>query len=180
VSLVLGLIRSAEGAINVETRPDGGTMFRMYFPKFTDPAAGGEKKDTRPAESLDQHGLVLLADDEPLVRDLAAAQLKRLGFGAIAATDGRDAVEKFRARQDDIHLAVIDLSMPHMDGWQTMNALRQLRGDLPVILVSGYEKAQVKNDTSTEHPQVFLQKPYGIEELQAALGRVLNTGANID
>ena len=101
---------------------------------------------------------------------------KRIGFAVITAVDGLDAVDKFRARQEDIRLAVLDLTMPRMDGWQTLAALRELRGDLPVILASGYDEAQVKGDKHPQRPQVFLQKPYGIVELQAALGRALGTG----
>ena len=180
LSVVLGLIRSNGGAINVETRPGRGMIFRVYFPELIEAAAITKQNGVRPPELSDQNGLVLVADDEPLVRDMAAAQLKRIGFAVITAVDGLDAVEKFRARQEDIRLAVLDLTMPRMDGWQTLAALRELRGDLPVILASGYDEAQVKGDKHPERPQVFLQKPYGIVELQAALGRALGTGASGD
>jgi PAS domain S-box-containing protein len=173
LSAVLGLIRANEGAISVDTHSNRGTTFRFYFPQLIVAADGAAEKETRPSELPDKDGLVLVADDEPLVRDMAAAQLRRIGFSVITAVDGLDAVETYRTRQDDIQLAVLDLTMPRMDGWQTLAALRELRSDLPIIMVSGYEETQVKNDSSDEHPQVFLQKPYGIEDLQAALERAL-------
>ena len=173
LSVVLGLLRSNEGALSVETLPGRGTIFRIYFPELIEAAGGPAPKATRPCVSSGRSGLVLIADDEPLVRSMASTQLKRLGFTVITAVDGLEAVEKFRIRQEDICLAVLDLTMPRMDGWQTLSAMRELRGDLPVILASGYDESQVQSDKHPERPQVFLQKPYGIAELQAALDRAL-------
>ena len=176
LSVVLGLIRANDGAVSVETHAERGTIFRMYFPELGAAAADTAKKAAGPAALADHQGLVLVADDEPLVRDLVTAQLKRLGFGVITAADGLEAVEKFRPCQEDIRLAILDLSMPRMDGWRTLAVLQGLRRDLPVILTSGYDGVQVKDDDHPARPQAFLQKPYGIEELQAALEQALQPG----
>jgi CheY-like chemotaxis protein len=68
---------------------------------------------------------------------------------------------------------VCDLTMPAMDGWETLEVLRRMRPGLPVILTSGYDEAQAMKGDHAELPQVFLQKPYGMEALKGALQRAL-------
>jgi CheY-like chemotaxis protein len=64
--------------------------------------------------------------------------------------------------------------MPHMDGWETMAALRKLSPDIPVILSSGYNETQVMAETHPERPNAFLGKPYRIGELDSTMRRVLS------
>jgi two-component system, cell cycle sensor histidine kinase and response regulator CckA len=87
--------------------------------------------------------LVLVVDDEAMIRGVASALLRRrLGFEVITASDGPEALEIFTERKDEISLVMLDLGMPGMSGWQTLPALRGLRLDIPVILSSGYDEAQ--------------------------------------
>lgn len=104
---------------------------------------------------------------------MAAAMLKQLGFSVIEVKDGVETVEVFRQRQDEIRLVLCDLNMPRMDGWETLIALRKLAPDLPVILASCYDKAQVMSGDHPELPQVFLDKPYKHKELDDAISQVL-------
>lgn len=111
-----------------------------------------------------------MVDDEPVVLNIVESMLKRqLGYKVVTAFDGFQAVEIFSARKDEISLVILDLTMPGMNGWQALEALRALRPDIPVILVSGYDKAQVMRDYHPEQPQVFLHKPYGVVDLKTAL-----------
>jgi DNA-binding NtrC family response regulator len=104
---------------------------------------------------------------------MAAAMLKWLGFLVIEAKDGVKAVEVFRQRQDEIRCVLYHLTMPHMDGWETLTALRKLAPDLPVILASGYDKARVMSGDYPELPQAFLGKPYMLKGLSDAISRAL-------
>jgi len=80
----------------------------------------------------------------------------------LKAKDGLEAVEVFRQHQDAIRFVLCDVIMPHMDGWETLAALRQLAPGIPVILSSGYDLKQVVAGDHPELPQVFLEKPYGL------------------
>jgi two-component system, cell cycle sensor histidine kinase and response regulator CckA len=60
-----------------------------------------------------------------------------------------------------------------MGGWETLAALRTLRSDIPVVLASGFDKAQVMHNEHLERPQAFLHKPYGMRDLKGAVGRAL-------
>jgi CheY-like chemotaxis protein len=124
------------------------------------------------SEPFEGSGLVLVAEDEPVMRDMVEAMLQEFGYEVIVTGDGLDALEKFRERRDEICLVLLDQSIPGMNGLKTLAALRALRPDLPVILASGYEEAQVMRGDHPEKPNVFLQKPYHMKELKAALRAV--------
>lgn len=99
--------------------------------------------------------------------------LDHLGFSVIEAKDGIDAVELFRQRQNEICCVLCDLTMPRMNGWETLTALRKLAPNIPVILASGFDEAQVMEGDHPELPQVFLGKPYKHMELTNAINLAL-------
>ncbi len=173
LAVVLGLVRTYEGAVAVESRPGQGATFRVFFPLFeqAEPRAGRELVPA--AGEVEDRGVVLVVDDEPLVRNVAETMLKCwFGGKVLAAGDGPEALELFRRRMNEISLVLLDLGMPGMDGRQTLEALRTLRPDVPVILASGYEEEQVMQSDYPEKPQAFLHKPYRMADLKAALEAV--------
>jgi CheY-like chemotaxis protein len=121
------------------------------------------------SEPFEGSGLVLVAENEPVMRDMIEAMLQEFGYEVIVTGDGFDALEKFRERRDDICLVLLDQGIPGMNGLKTLAAMRVLRPDLPVILASGYDEAQVMRGDYPEKPNIFLQKPYHMKELKAAL-----------
>jgi two-component system, cell cycle sensor histidine kinase and response regulator CckA len=116
---------------------------------------------------------VLVVEDEPAVRATVSLALKRFGYTVLAAKDGVEAVEVFRQRLGEIRCVLCDLTMPRMNGWETLAALRKLSPGIPVILSSGYSEAQVMEGHHPDLPQAFLNKPYQFAALAAAITRVL-------
>jgi len=169
LAVVLGIVRAHGGALAVESQCGLGSTFRVFFPL---PAAElrqpvqGPMDDSEPFEGS---GLVLVAENEPVMRDMIEAMLQEFGYEVIVTGDGFDALEKFRERRDDICLVLLDQGIPGMNGLKTLAAMRVLRPDLPVILASGYDEAQVMRGDYPEKPNIFLQKPYHMKELKAAL-----------
>lgn len=176
--VALGLLRAYNGAIAVESAPGQGATFKVFLPvALEEPLAVAAEEAL--AIVVDGTGrLILVVDDEPAICTTAADLLKRrFGFEVLTAGDGAEAVEIFGRQKDGFSMVILDLSMPGMNGWQTLAALRALRPDIPVILASGYDEAQVMSDTSQERPQAFLHKPYGLKQLQAALVKAQLGGA---
>lgn len=168
--VVLGLLRAEEGAITVESQPGRGATFRVFFPLAPQETGLPRKEEALTSGPTDGKMLVLLVDDDPMFRNMAEALLKRqLGYEVITAGSGSEAVEIFGARKGEINLVLIDVTMPGMDGWETLTALRALRPDLPVVFASGYAEAQVRQNHYPEQPQAFLEKPYRAAELKSAL-----------
>jgi two-component system, cell cycle sensor histidine kinase and response regulator CckA len=104
--------------------------------------------------------------------------LRSLGFTVLLAKDGVEAVEVFRQHQDEVRCVLSDLTMPRMNGWETLAALRKLAPGLPVILASGYDEAHVMAGDHPELPQAFLSKPYRVQELRDAIAAPWHTGRN--
>jgi CheY-like chemotaxis protein len=119
---------------------------------------------------------VLVVDDEPTVRTTLALVLKHSGFTVLEAADGVAAVELFGQRRDEIGCVVCDLTMPRMNGWETLTALRQLVPGIGVILASGYSEAQAMAGEHPEQPQAFLHKPYEARVLIHAINQILTHG----
>jgi CheY-like chemotaxis protein len=102
--------------------------------------------------------------------------LVKLGYQVVTVADGAEAVERFRQQSDSFRFVLLDLTMPCLDGWATLAAIRALRPAIPVILASGYDGTQVMAGEHGERPQVFLHKPYLMDDLKAAINHALASG----
>ncbi|MGD9975295.1 MAG: response regulator, partial [Desulfatirhabdiaceae bacterium] len=158
--------------VTVESEPEQGSIFRIFFPISPDEVPCQPVKSARPGMRK-AGSTVLVVDDEAMVRKMAATMLARLGFRVLEASDGPDAIEAFRRHQDEISCVVCDLNMPLMDGWETIASLRKILPGVPVILSSGYDKEQVMVGEHAEWPQAFLGKPYRLQELREAIDQFL-------
>ncbi len=166
--VVLGIVRAHGGAVMVESEPGRGSVFRVFFPVSAEAVPRQPDKAAK-AREIEGGGTVLVVEDEGMLRNMAEAMLTHLGFAVLAAKDGVEAVEVFRQHQDTIRCVLCDLTMPRMNGWETLAALRKLAPDIPVILTSGYDEARVMQGDHPELPQAFLHKPYQMRDLEAAI-----------
>jgi len=172
--VVLGVVKAYGGAVAVESRPGKGSTFRVYFPVSEEE---GSLQPDHPATAfrIEEGGTVLLVEDEDMLRKLANALLKGLGFNVIATSDGTEAIEVFRQHQKEIRFVLCDLTMPRMNGWETLEALRKLSPEIKVILTSGFNEAQVMAGDHPTLPNFFLSKPYERNELISAIVQLLAT-----
>ena len=172
LAVVSGIIKSCGGAISLHTEKLRGSRLRIYLPLVRDiPPKRPEKPAEEPRTVSGK--TILIAEDQEMVRNMATTMLEHLGYSVIPAADGREAIELFQSHQGQISCLLTDLSMPGMDGWETLEAIRKIQPDLPVILASGYDQAQVMNGEHSERPQAYLNKPFQMAELKAALAQVL-------
>jgi PAS domain S-box-containing protein len=172
LSVVLGIARAHGGAVTVKTEPGRGSTFRVFLPVSNAEVASQADEAPRSPE-VAWGGTVLLVEDEPMVRKLGQSALTRLGFAVLLAGDGVEAMEVFRQHKDEVRCVVCDVTMPRMDGWETLAALRKLAPGLPVVLASGFDRSQVMAGNHPELPGAFLSKPYRLHELRDAIRRAL-------
>jgi len=177
--VVLGILHAHSGGLVLESRrgPQSGSVFRAYLPithePVTRPPAPAPANATALTTFLQKSGTVLLVEDDELLRRSASRTLTLLGCQVLGARDGAEGVEVFRQQRDKVGLVLCDLTMPHLDGWETLTALRRLSPGLPIILTSGYDEAHVMADAREDYPQAFLAKPFDIEALRHAMQRAL-------
>jgi len=170
--VIVGIVRGYNGVVSVESEPGRGTAFRVYLPTSAEKIPRQQPKAV-PAPKFESGGTVLLIEDEVMVRNMARIMLTRLGFKVLEAKDGVEAVGIFRQHQDEIRCVISDLTMPRMNGWDTLAALRRISPDIPVILSSGYNETRVMAGEHPERPNAFLGKPYQLKGLSDAINRVL-------
>ncbi len=168
LAAVLGIMRGHRGAIQVESQLNQGTTFILYFPAQSGiVAAEGSERDTIVHPQAE--GAVLIVDDEEQIRQSMAALISTLGYESIVASGGGDAIEIFRADPNKFVAVLLDLTMPSVDGEQTFDELRNIRNDVPVILMSGFSQVESLSRFSGKGLTGFLEKPFPLAELRKAL-----------
>jgi two-component system cell cycle sensor histidine kinase/response regulator CckA len=171
LAAVLGIVRGHRGAIKVYSELGRGTTLKVLFP-------ASQHGEVREPTSLvrgvyEGKGTVLLVDDDESVRAVGRKMLERIGFTVVTAADGADAIARFRERADDIICAIVDLTMPHVDGAETFRELRRMRPGVRVILSSGYNEQDVTQRFVGKGLAGFIQKPYQLTTLLAVMKEVL-------
>jgi CheY-like chemotaxis protein len=177
---VLGIVRSHQGSICVGSAPGRGTTIRIYFPRSETPLAVHAAPPPRRPGQWQGSGTVLLAEDEMAVRRLTTHLLRRLGYEVLAVKDGAEAISALEQQGDRFTCVLTDLTMPRLDGWQVLHAVRNQRPELPVILTSGYDLEQLlEGRDSPDRPTAFLRKPFRLGALQEALALALDLGQSL-
>ena len=170
--MVHGIARQHGGWIECHSPPEGGARFDLFLPVALDPAA--PRVRPTPAARVEAFGagrVVLLADDEPTIRDLARLTLERVGFRVVEAEDGREAVAAFARESPGVALVVLDLVMPGADGREAFAAIRDLDPAARVLFSSGYSEGGLADLPDAEG---VLTKPWRPEQLVEAVRAALS------
>jgi PAS domain S-box-containing protein len=168
LSIIIGIVRAYNGAITVQSETGQGSVFRIFLP-VSEQIVSSRTDHLHGTHPLESVGTVMLVDDDEMVRDMVSEMFSHMGISAIQARDGIDALALFREHSDEIHCVLTDMTMPRMNGWELISALKSIRPNIPIILTSGYDEALVMDDSHPDQPKVFLHKPYAMNELRNAL-----------
>lgn len=172
LSMVYGFIKQSAGHVAVYSEPGLGTTVRLYLPVSELPvpeAASGAIEPEIPQGS----GVILVVEDDLFVRGYAIGILESLGYRAVVATDGRDALAKLDSGLE-VDLLFSDVVMPGgINGWDLAERARQLRPDLKVLLTSGYSLETLASRRALSTELVVLDKPYRKAELARRLREIL-------
>jgi CheY-like chemotaxis protein len=168
LAAVQGILRGHGAGLSVASGP-GGTHFQVVLAAFHGPRTPTTPRRPSAGGSSTVTGRVLVVDDEIPVRTAIMRILRRHGYEAVLAEDGREAV-RLLARDPTQFVAVtLDLTMPVMSGIETFTALRTLSPTVPVLLMSGFSATDASARFGEDAPRVFLQKPFEVDEFMEAL-----------
>jgi two-component system cell cycle sensor histidine kinase/response regulator CckA len=168
LSTTFGIVASHHGEIAVESSPGAGTTFTLKLPAAEADEAASHDAPERASPAVPGEGSILVVDDEPILRDVARAALEGVGLDVEIAEGGAEAIAAVERRRFD--LVVLDVNMPRPNGWETIDRLRAIAPELPVLMASGDSSGSEARDRGAIG---LLPKPYNRRELIAAVSEAL-------
>ncbi|HSQ35575.1 MAG TPA: ATP-binding protein, partial [Candidatus Binatia bacterium] len=172
LAIVQEIVRDYNGRIDVQSEIGRGSVFTILLPvsdKESQPASRGAEKE--PAAPLE--GLVLLIDDEEVVRDIGSDMLKNIGMKCLTAANGQEGVDLYRQNSAAIRLVILDVEMPGLAGDKVFQRLREIDPKVRILIASGYGKEYLETTIFKGKIENFLPKPFNIEQLSYQVGRLL-------
>jgi len=170
---VYGIVKQSGGCIAVDSAPGAGTVFEIYLPHASAPAAPARPASDAPAADGCTE-TVLLVEDEEGVRALAERLLARQGYRVLAARDGTTALRLAAAHAGDIHLLLTDVVMPGMSGRELAQRIQLARPDVRVLYMSGYTEDEIVRRGLGYSPAALVQKPFTADSLTRAVRATLD------
>jgi nitrogen-specific signal transduction histidine kinase/CheY-like chemotaxis protein len=169
LAIVFGIVKQHGGWIVCASEPGRGATFDLFLPRCQTSAPATIEPAPAPAA---KQPLILLVDDEKMIRQLTKTILNKAGFEVVLAENGETAIELYRERHAEIALVILDAVMPRLSGRDTLRALTKIAPGIPVVFSSGYSNEQVDLN---EFPQVrgFLAKPYRAEQLVQKVNEIV-------
>ena len=165
-----GIVKAHSGYIDVASKEGEGSTFYIYLPAIkVSPEIKND--DTSPAQR--GTGTVLIVDDEEMVLEASVTILTRLGYVAFGAISGEEVLEKYADKLDGIDVVIIDMIMPGLSGGELYTRLKGIKPDIKVLLCSGYSMNQNIQPFLEQGCQGFLQKPFSVGKLSAAIKNIL-------
>jgi CheY-like chemotaxis protein len=165
-----GILKNHGGAIKVFSKKGEGSTFMIYLP-MTEEAI--EKRPEPTGEIQAGHETVLLVDDEDNIIQVAKEMLERMGYEVLVARNGNEALDVVKDNPQKVDLLILDMIMPGLSGGKTFDRVREIRGDLKVLLSSGYSINGEAEEILQRGCDGFIQKPYTMNELSKKITHIL-------
>jgi CheY-like chemotaxis protein len=174
LSTVYGIVKQSNGFIWVYSEPGKGTTFKIYLPRVQGEAA---KLSAGAEVELDLRGseTVLVVEDEPSVRALAARILRERGYTVLEAPNGKEALRTAQEFAEKIHLVLTDVVMPEMSGKALVSQIEAARPGIKTLYISGYTDDAIVHHGILESNVAFLQKPFSKDGLARKVREVIDS-----
>jgi signal transduction histidine kinase/CheY-like chemotaxis protein len=168
---VYGSIIEHQGAITVHSQIGQGAEFKILLPLADRPEAAGVAVNH---DVLGNRQLILVVDDEPLVRSTTCKMLTDLNYRVVQAANGKEALDIFTQRAAEIDLIVMDVVMPVMSGRKAFECITEIDDQVKVVFTSGFTGDEAIHELTSPGTTVFLRKPYRKHSLNQLIVSMLN------
>jgi PAS domain S-box-containing protein len=172
LSVVHGIVKAHGGFVKVRSEVGKGTSFQVFFPI----ASEGRQAAVPAADRMPPGGseTILLVDDEKALADMTQHMLERLGYRVETRTSPLEAIEAFRAHPTKYHAVITDMTMPQMNGISLSKKLLEMRGDLPILLCTGFSDQANEEKARANGIREFAFKPLALSDLAKTLRKMLD------
>jgi CheY-like chemotaxis protein len=168
---VYGVVKSHEGIVTVQSEKGRGATFTIFLPAAMPKTLS--KADSPAPKAEDAPKTILIVDDERVIVDVTSKIVAGLGYEAMIALGGKEAVEIFSANPGRIDLVIMDMVMPGIGGDQAVEMMRAIDPEIKVIMVSGYLESGGSKAVTHRQGGAFLQKPFRVDALSKTIRELL-------
>ena len=176
LAVVYGIVKNHTGFIEVESKVGHGTSFWIYLPIPSEAArqtsaAGSNYTALKRAGSGET---ILFVEDEERQLNVMRRFLENEGYRVLSAQNGVEAVETFKQHKDAIAVAVLDLGLPQLDGWQAFQQMREIRPELKALIATGLISPEVEAEIAQEKLCGVLSKPYQLDDVLEKISQAIH------
>ena len=174
LAVVYNIAKNAGGAVTVESSVGNGTTMHIFLPASSRKKAAA---DHSPSEKLnaESKGVVLLVDDDELMRELGTELLRDGGYQAITARDGTEAISTYRKQWEEISLVILDVAMPGMDGGEVYTHLKKINPKVRAFFCTGFVSDNAISPMLERREVRALEKPFNPVDFRKMVREVLST-----
>lgn len=169
LAIVHGIVMSHDGVIHIESEVGEGTTVTIDFPQIRSTVPESPDPDPR----VQHRGYILCVDDEPAILTILGLMLRHLGYEAVLAKSGAEALAAFRTSPDRFDLVITDHIMPEMTGIMLLHALKTIRPHLPVMVYTGFAHSLEAQQAGSFEIDAVLRKPLVRDDIDRAIRQVL-------
>ena len=173
LSVVYGVVNNHRGFVLADSEAGVGTTFSVYLP--LEAMATKELSETDQSSTVTRRmpQLILLVEDEEMLRELGVTIFEAEGYRVLAAKDGEQALELFEANRDEIGLVVCDLGLPKLGGREVFLKMKESRPAVRAIVASGYLEPTLRSEILKAGVLDTIQKPYDFREMVAKIRSII-------
>ncbi len=171
LSVVHGIVKSHDGVITLDSKPNQGTRFDIYFPIFI---SDNDIVKTKSAKLNKGSESIILVDDKQLVTNMVNKVLTSLGYHVVTFNNSLTALKKFKENPANYNLLITDLTMPEMTGLKLSREVKKIKPNFPIIMMTGYGAKITEEEQKKAGILKILTKPILINELSSEIRKIFD------